>query len=96
MSEPTLLAKIREWISGVAFDVFLWSIQMTQDEYFDTIIGDHGLIELEQENKDLHDLVWDLRSENYAMRERLEAAQRTTPPFGGSPRPHRKEMIRQR
>lgn len=37
MGKLSFFANIREWIAGIAFDVFLWGVQMTQEEYFDTI-----------------------------------------------------------
>lgn len=37
MSNPTIFDIIREWIGGGAFKVFLWSIRMTVDEYFDAV-----------------------------------------------------------
>ena len=41
MGKKSLLDSVREWIGGVAFRVFLWSIRMTQDEYIDTIIREN-------------------------------------------------------
>jgi hypothetical protein len=32
-------SSFREWIGGMAFDVFLWSIKMTEDEYLNTVEG---------------------------------------------------------
>ena len=37
MGKPTVWMRIRWKIGDIAFTVFLWAIQMTQDEYFDTI-----------------------------------------------------------
>ena len=37
MGKQSLGSKIREWLSGVAFRIFLYLIQMTEDEYFDEI-----------------------------------------------------------
>jgi hypothetical protein len=34
MAQQTFLDKIREWIGGVAWAIFLWSARMTEDEYF--------------------------------------------------------------
>jgi hypothetical protein len=34
MAEQTIFDKIREWIGSVAWTIFLWSAQMTEDEYF--------------------------------------------------------------
>ena len=30
----------REWIAGIAFDVFLWASRMTADEYIAAILED--------------------------------------------------------
>ena len=40
MGKQSLLDRIREWIGGIAFDVFLWANRMTQDEYFAMILED--------------------------------------------------------
>jgi nitrogen fixation-related uncharacterized protein len=40
MGQPTLLDKIREFIGGIGFRVFLWSINSTQDEYIEMILED--------------------------------------------------------
>lgn len=37
MRKMTVLDKIREWIGGIAFRVFLWSAQMTKDEYLEQV-----------------------------------------------------------
>ena len=34
---------VRVWLGGVAFDVFLWSVRMSADDYFDMIQTDGGL-----------------------------------------------------
>lgn len=36
----TLLYKARQWIAGIAFDVFLWPSEMTADEYRAAILED--------------------------------------------------------
>jgi hypothetical protein len=43
MAQPNALERIKEWIGGVAFRVFLWSISMTQDEYLDSVIEEARL-----------------------------------------------------
>lgn len=40
MAQPTFLDKVRDWIGGIAWDVFLWSIRMTEDEYHAAILED--------------------------------------------------------
>ena len=37
MAQQTIWDKIREWIGGIAWDVFLWSARMTEDEYFNEV-----------------------------------------------------------
>ena len=37
MGKLTLWEKLKEGVGGVAFKVFLWTISMTKDEYFDAI-----------------------------------------------------------
>lgn len=37
MDKETFLEKIRSFIGGFGFRVFLWSIKMTQDEYLKEI-----------------------------------------------------------
>ena len=34
MAQQSFLDKVREWIGGVAWAIFLWSARMTEDEYF--------------------------------------------------------------
>ncbi len=34
MAQQTFLNKVREWIGGLAWSIFLWSARMTEDEYF--------------------------------------------------------------
>lgn len=38
MGKQTFLEWLREWIGGIGFDVFLWSVRMTPDEYFEALI----------------------------------------------------------
>ena len=38
MGKQTFLNKIREFIGGVAFKIFLWANQTSADEYFDMIL----------------------------------------------------------
>lgn len=40
MGKISLADRLREWIGGIGFRIFLWSIRMTQDEYIDEIIED--------------------------------------------------------
>jgi nitrogen fixation-related uncharacterized protein len=40
MGKQTLLGYLREWIGGIGFRVFLWSIRSTQDEYIEMILED--------------------------------------------------------
>lgn len=62
MGKLSFWESVRVWIGEVAFDVFLWAIRMSADEYIDTIQTDH---------KELAYLIFDLRGENYALRERV-------------------------
>jgi len=45
MGKQSLLDSVREWIGGVAFRVFLWSIRMAQDEYLDAVVAEGSLDE---------------------------------------------------
>jgi nitrogen fixation-related uncharacterized protein len=40
MGKQTLFDRLREWVGGVGFRVFLWSIRATQDEYIEMILED--------------------------------------------------------
>jgi hypothetical protein len=40
MTKPNIWDNFREWIGGIGFRVFLWSINATQDEYIEMIIED--------------------------------------------------------
>jgi len=62
MGKFSFWESVRVWIGEVAFDVFLWAIRMSADEYFDTLQTDH---------KELASSIFDLRGENYALRERV-------------------------
>lgn len=62
MGKLSFWESVRVWIGEVAFDVFLWAIRMSADEYIDTIQTDH---------KELVYSIFDLRGENYALRERV-------------------------
>lgn len=42
MSKEKLWDKIRGFIGHLAWMTFLWSIQMTKDEYLDTVIAEHN------------------------------------------------------
>jgi hypothetical protein len=33
MDKTTFLDNIREWIAGIAFDVYLWASRMTEEEF---------------------------------------------------------------
>ena len=37
MGKSTLLEKIRDWIGGISFDIFLWAGKMSADEYWNKI-----------------------------------------------------------
>jgi hypothetical protein len=37
MAKQTLWSRIRQWIGGIGFDVFCWSIGMTGERYVTTI-----------------------------------------------------------
>ena len=43
MGKQSIFDKVREWLGGIAFDVFLWSARMTQDEYLDAVVRESGL-----------------------------------------------------
>ena len=40
MGKQSFLDRIREWIGGIGFRVFLWSIKCTQDEYIEMLLED--------------------------------------------------------
>jgi hypothetical protein len=40
MGKQSFLSRLKEWIGGIGFRVFLWSINCTQDEYLDMVIED--------------------------------------------------------
>jgi hypothetical protein len=40
MGKPSLANRLREWIGGIGFRIFLWSMEMTQDEYIEQILED--------------------------------------------------------
>jgi hypothetical protein len=40
MGRQTLCDRLREWLGGIGFRVFLWSINATQDEYIEMILED--------------------------------------------------------
>lgn len=43
MGKLSFWESVRVWLGGVAFDVFLWSVRMSADDYFDMIQTDGGL-----------------------------------------------------
>lgn len=43
MGKLSFWESIRAWLGGVAFDVFLWSVRMSADDYFDMIQTEGGL-----------------------------------------------------
>ena len=43
MAQETFFDKVREWLGGIGFNVFLWSIRMTADEYLDMVSTESGL-----------------------------------------------------
>jgi hypothetical protein len=44
MGNPTIWDKLREWIGGIAWDVFIWSLRMTEDQYLDAIYRQESAI----------------------------------------------------
>lgn len=43
MGKLSFWESVRVWLGGVAFDVFLWSVRMSADDYFDMIQTEGGL-----------------------------------------------------
>lgn len=43
MAQETFLEKVRDWLGGIAFSIFLWSIEMTLEEYVDAIVAESRL-----------------------------------------------------
>jgi hypothetical protein len=41
MGKLSFLDNVREWIGGKAWDVFLWAVRMTEEEYFDAIMASY-------------------------------------------------------
>ena len=41
MGKQLLIERIRESIGSIGFKIFLWSIKMSADEYFDMILRSH-------------------------------------------------------
>lgn len=37
MGKQSIFDRLRSWIGGVGFQIFLWSIHMTQDQYIEYI-----------------------------------------------------------
>lgn len=37
MGEPNVFEKLKEFIAGIAFRIFLWGIDMTQEVYWNSI-----------------------------------------------------------
>lgn len=33
MGEPSVIDRIREWVGSIAFDIYLWSMRMTAEQY---------------------------------------------------------------
>ncbi len=44
MTQETFFDKVRDWLGGIGFNLFLWSIRMTADEYLDMVSTEGGLI----------------------------------------------------
>jgi hypothetical protein len=42
MGTQSFLASVREFIGGIGWHVFLWSIKMTDEEYIDAVIRDNA------------------------------------------------------
>ena len=40
MVRQTFWGKLKEWIGGICFDIFLWSINMTNDQYRKALFED--------------------------------------------------------
>jgi len=43
MAQETFFDKVRDWLGGIGFNLFLWSIRMTGDEYLDMVSTEGGL-----------------------------------------------------
>jgi hypothetical protein len=43
MAQESFLEKVRDWLGGIAFSIFLWSIEMTLEEYVDAIVAESRL-----------------------------------------------------
>ena len=43
MAQETFFDKVRDWLGGIGFNLFLWSIRMTADEYLDMVSTEGGL-----------------------------------------------------
>ena len=43
MTQETFFDKVRDWLGGIGFNLFLWSIRMTADEYLDMVSTEGGL-----------------------------------------------------
>lgn len=43
MGKLSFWESVRVWLGSVAFDVFLWSVRMSADDYFDMIQTEGGL-----------------------------------------------------
>ena len=43
MGNQPFFTRVREWIGGIGFDVFLWSIRMSEEEYLNIITTEGGL-----------------------------------------------------
>ena len=49
MAQETFLEKVRDWLGGIAFSIFLWSIEMTLEEYVDAIVAESRLTQRAQD-----------------------------------------------
>ena len=38
MGKSSIRDKLREWIGSISWRVFLWSIKMTEEEYFKNVV----------------------------------------------------------
>ena len=52
MGKLSFWESVRVWLGGVAFDVFLWSVRMSADDYFDMIQTEGGLTKREPDDGD--------------------------------------------
>lgn len=49
MGKQSITSRLREWVGGIAFDIFLWSIRMDSDQYARAIYEQEKAIDGETE-----------------------------------------------